>query len=539
MFVIIVQWRRYLVGTRMWTSLIVCAALACFATFAKAEAQPKPAPRFGGTLIFGRGGDSVTLDPAHAVDGESFKIADNVFDTLVRYRLGSTEIEPALAKSWIISDDGLTYTFRLRAGVLFHDGAPLNAGAVVFSLLRQFDVQHPFHKTGGRYLYWDAMGMSDIVSGVEALDGLTVRITLKRPEAPFLANLGMNFAAVVSPAAVKKYGAAFGSHPVGSGPFIFERWRKDDRIVLRANPAYWEGRPYLDRVMFRSIPDNSVRYLELRTGAIAMMDFPNPDDLPLIERDPKLKLLTQAGMNVGYLAMNVRRPPFDNPLVRRAVNHAINKQALIELVYAGRAQAAVNPLPPVVWGYADGVTPYAYDPDRARQLLAEAGLPDGFRTTLWTMSAPRPYLPDGLKAAEAIRADLSKVGIEARIVSYEWGTYLAKTRNGEHDMCLLGWTGDNGDPDNFLFILFDKTSNANVAFYRNDALQELLLRAKREGSRAERERLYRRAQEIIHRDAPWAPLAHAVQVIAARRRVEGFVLEPTGKRRLYRTWLRR
>lgn len=532
----------------VWPALVAVAALALLSahllgvsaaqTTPRSDSAGAEIPRRGGTLIYGRGGDSVNLDPAHAIDGESLKIADNVFDTLVRYRLGTTELEPALATSWEVSKDGLAYTFHLRRGVTFHDGTPFDADAVIFSLARQLDPRHPFHKVGGRYLYWDAMRMADIVERLEALDPYRVRITLKQPEAPFLANLGMNFAAIVSPAAARRYGETFSSHPVGTGPFIFERWRKDDRIELRANPSYWEGRPYLDRLIFRSIPDNSVRYLELRGGAIHIMEFPNPDDLPLIERDRSLQLLSQPGMNVGYLALNTRRPPFDNPLVRRAVNHAINKEALVQVVFGGRAQPAVNPLPPVIWGYHDGIAAYAYDPARARRLLAEAGLPNGFPAALWAMTVPRPYMPDGLKAAEAIRADLSQVGVTARIVTYEWGTYLAKTRNGEHDMALLGWTGDNGDPDNFLAVLFEATSNANIAFYQNAELQDLLQRAKRSTAQTVREGLYRRAQEIIHGDAPWVPLAHAVQVLPMRRNVQGFVLEPTGKRRLHRTWLR-
>ena len=236
---------------------------------------------------------------------ESFKVCENIYDTLVQYQDESTEVEPALAESWKSSDDGLTWTFHLRVGVKFHDGTTFNADAVLFSLNRQHDPSHPFHKVGGTPIYWSDTGLADIVEKIVALDDYTVQIVLNHPYAPFIATLAMGPFAIVSPSAVKKWGEDFTNHPVGTGAFKFVRWDRGDKVVLEVNTDYWGGRPNLDRIIFRSIPDNSVRLIELQNGSIHAMEFPNPDDLPQIREDPNLAVVEGPGMNVGYLAMNM------------------------------------------------------------------------------------------------------------------------------------------------------------------------------------------------------------------------------------------
>ena len=220
----------------------------------------------GGTFIFGRGGDSVGLDPALEEDGESFKVCDNIYDTLVQYKDGSTELEPALAESWESSEDGLIWTFHLRKGVKFHDGTPFNADAVLFSLNRQHVESHPFHKVSGSYVYWVATGLAEKVNKITAVDDFTVQISLKSAYAPFIYTIAITPFSIVSPTAVKKWGDLYFNYPVGTGPFKFSRWDKKDKIVLEANDDYWGGRPNLDRVIFRSIPDNAVRLIELQQG---------------------------------------------------------------------------------------------------------------------------------------------------------------------------------------------------------------------------------------------------------------------------------
>jgi len=498
-------------------------------------------PKYGGTLVFARGGDSVRLDPADITDGESVKACNNIYDTLVKYKEESTEVEPSLATSWETSEDGTTWIFHLREGVKFHDGTPFNAEAVVISLERQLKEDHPYHFEGSDFAYWGYMYPD--VESVSAVDDMTVKITLKGPNASFLSNMAMFPVSIVSPAALEKYGIDIGTHPVGTGAFKFVEWIRDDRIVLEANEDYWAGRPYLDKLIIKSIPDNTVRWLELRTGSVDCIDGINPDDIAYIQRDANLELLQQPGMNVGYLAMNFDMPPFENKLVRKAVNHAVNKKALIDALYQGFAIPAKNPMPPVLWGYNDNIQDYEYDPDKARELLAEAGFPDGFDTTLWAMPVPRPYMPQPMKIAEVIQADLKKVGINARIVTYEWGTYLEKTENGEHDMCLLGWIGDNGDPDNFIYVLLDKDNAVkgtagNVSFYRSDELHDVLIKAIRTFDQAERAKLYMKAQEIVHEDAPWVPLAHATNVAAVKKTVRNLHLHPTGNWWFNEVWIK-
>ncbi len=484
----------------------------------------------GGTFIFGRGGDSVGLDPALEEDGESFKVCDNIYDTLVQYKDGGTDLEPGLAEKWESSEDGLTWTFFLRKGVKFHDGTPFNADAVLFSLNRQHDKTHPFHNVSGSYVYWVATGLAEIVDKITAIDDFTIQITLKTAYAPFIYTIAITPFSIVSPTAVKEYGDAYFNNPVGTGPFKFSRWDKKDKIVLLANDDYWGGRPNLDRVVFRSIPDNAVRLIELQQGGLHAMEFPNPDDLQQIEQDDSLKLLTQPGMNIGYLAMNFEKPPLDNQKVRLAINHAIDKTTIIKHLYQGLGMPAKNPIPPTLWSYDDTIQDYEYNPELAKKLLKEAGFPNGFETTLWALPVPRPYIPDGRALAEVIQSDLRKIGIETKILTYDWGTYLEKTKNGEHDMAMLGWSADLGDPDNFFYFLLSKSSAekpaGNIAFYRSDDMQNVLEKARATSDKDERDALYKEAQRIFHKDVPWVPLAHAKQVLVINKMVKNLRLQP-------------
>ena len=495
----------------------------------------------GGTLIFGRGGDSVGLDPAHEKDGESFKVCENIYDRLVQYKDESTEIEPALAESWESSEDGLTWRFNLRKGVKFHDGTPFNADAVLFSLNRQHDPNHPFHNVGGSYTYWSYTGLAEIVEKIAAPDAYTVQIILKRPYAPFIYTIAMTPFSIVSPTALQKWKADFRNHPVGTGPFKFVRWDREDKVVLEANTDYWEGRPPLDRIILRSIPDNSVRLIELQNGSIHAMEFPNPDDLPQIRADDQLRIIEQPGMNVGYLAMNLDKKPFDNLKVRLAVNHAINKHQIITQLYQGIGIPAKNPIPPTMWSYDDSIEEYTYDPAKAKALLTEAGYPDGFETTLWALPVPRPYIPDGSALAAAIQSDLRRVGIKAKIVTFDWGTYLEKTKNGEHDTAMLGWSADIGDPDNFFYYLLSKEAAkkpaGNIAFYRSDEMQEVLVEAQSTTNQAKRIELYKRAQGLFHRDSPWVPLAHAKQILIINKQIQNLKLHPTTWKYFRQIWL--
>ena len=494
--------------------------------------QCSSSPDINDTLIFARGSDSIGLDPALETDGESFKVCDNIYETLVSYENENTSIIPKLAHSWDVSEDLLTWTFHLRTDVLFHDGTKFNSESMIFSLERQMDPNHPYKPSNGAYNYWRDMGMNEVIKELVALNDSVIVFKLKRADAPFLSNLAMNFCAAVSPTAIKKYRDDYFKNPVGTGPFYMSEWLRDERIVLERHDNYWGPKPMLRRIIFKPIHDSSLRFLELKKGSVHGIDNVDPEFFNRIKNNRELDLLTQPGMNVAYLAMNMDRPPFDNLQVRLAINHAINRQALVDNFYNGMATVAKNPIPPTLWAYNDDIKGYPYDPEKARALLTEAGFEKGFETELWAMPVPRPYMPQPEKIAQAIQADLLNIGIRAQIIRWEWGTYLEKVSRGEHPMALLGWTGDNGDPDNFLYVLLDKSSARipaqNIAFYRSDELHKILIKARTTFPRDERTKLYYDAQKIIFRDAPWVPLVHATQTAAFQKRVTGFQLHPTG-----------
>ncbi|MBS4177017.1 ABC transporter substrate-binding protein [Lederbergia citrea] len=485
----------------------------------------------GGILVYGRGGDSVKLDPASITDGESLIVTEQITETLVEYEKDSTVVIPHLAKKWEISDDGLTYTFELEEGIKFHDGTDFNAEAVVKNFERWMvgpEESFPYFKSQfGGYKGEE----SAVIKEVKALDDNKVEFTLFRPQAPFLKNLAMSPFAISSPTAFEKAGDKYYKHPVGTGPFKFDSWKQKDAITVVKNEKYWKkGLPKVDKVIFKVIEDNSARLNALIKGEIDLMDGLNPSDVERVKSEGKLQIFERPSMNVGYLGFNVEKEPFNNKKVRQALSHAINKQAIIDNFYEGTAQPAKNPIPPTINGYNDDVQDYEYDLDKAKQLLEEAGFGDGFKMDLWAMPVPRPYMPNGKKVAEAIQADFEKLGIEAKIVSVEWGPYLEKVRDGEAPMFMLGWTGDNGDADNFLYALLDKDSigSNNYSRYASEEVHDLLIKAQTETDEDKRNEYYKTVQELIHEDAPWVPLAHSVPQLAGKSTIKGFVPHPTG-----------
>ncbi len=494
----------------------------------------------GGTLVIGRSADSVTLDPARSNDTESSKVISNIFEGLVRYKDDSLEVEPALASAWETYNDGRMWIFHLRKGVRFHDGTPFNAEAVVFSISRQIDPQHPFFN---KDLNIGCLTFK-YVKEVKALDEYLVLIILEKTYAPFLHNLAMaNSAPIVSSEAVKKWGNNdFEKHPSGTGPFRFSEWIPNDRIVLTENREYWGGPPRLDRVIFRTIPNDQERFKEFQYKRIDVLDGLTAGQYEKLKKNSLGVLLTQAGLNIGYLAMNVEKKPFDQIKVRQAVNYAINKRKIITLFYNNMAIRAANPTPPVISGYSENIAGYAYNPRKARQMLKEAGCGNGFETTLWVMKSARPYMPEPVKIAESIRSDLAAVGIKVRLAFYDWKTYLDKLGNGEHDMCLIGWTTDNGDADNFLYTLLDqdnavKPHARNFAFFKHKELHDILINAQQTLDEQTRLELYHKAEEIIRQQAPWVPIAHTQQLHAFQRTAHDVIFSLTGDIKLYKAWV--
>ncbi|TVP84811.1 MAG: ABC transporter substrate-binding protein [Alkalicoccus sp.] len=488
------------------------------------------------TLIYARGGDSVSLDYASVTDGESSRVTQQIYESLLSFDEDSFEIGPGLAEDWEVEDDGLRYVFQLREGVTFHDGTEFNAEAVKLNFERWADPDHEYHFADEGYAYsvygtqFGGFEGDDghVIEEINVLDDHEVEFVLNETLGSFIQNMGMSYFAMTSPAAFEEYGSAINENPVGTGPFQFVSWSKDDSIVLEKYEDYWqEDLPKLDQVIFQVIPDNSARLTSLRSGEIDIMDGLNPDDIDALEGEEGIQMFERATNNIGYLGFNEDKEPFDDPEVRRALNHAIDKEGLISLLYAGMAEPAKNLIPPDYLGYNDDIDPYEYDPELAEQMLDDAGHA-GLEIDLWTMPVARPYMPDPERAAEVMQANFADIGVTANIVSMEWATYLEQTEAGEHDLFMLGWSGVNGDPDYFFGNLLhsDAIPGGNRNFYRSDEVDSLLDQAKTSIDEDERVELYEEAQEIIHEDAPMIPLVHSIPVLAGSENVQNYVPHP-------------
>jgi peptide/nickel transport system substrate-binding protein len=487
-------------------------------------------------LVVARASDATNLDPARASDIESLEVAEQVFGRLVRFAPGRLEPEPDLATNWSVSADGMVWTFELRPHVRFHDGTPFDAGSVVFSFERQIVSDHAFHEPD---FVWTRSYQN--IKQVKALSPLRVQFEIDRPYAPFLANLAIGPAAIVSPTAVKKWGSRFGRHPVGTGPYRFLEWIPGDRVTLERYGDYWDQPAKIKYLVLLVLPDSRQRMQALESGSADIIQQVAPDDIPLIRLDPDLRLVSAPAALVAYLAMNTQRRPLDDPRIRRAIAHAIRREAMVRYVYQGLATVAVGPLPPNVWGARSDLVSFEYDQERARTLLAEAGFSGaiGRPLKLYVPSVARQYMPAPDRVASVIRSCLGEVGLPIEIVTREPGDLQRALWAGEHDLALTGWFGANGDPDNFLYNLLDSDNTtgghpSNVAFYSNAWFHDIIGMAQRITDRTERERLYSQAQAIVANDAPWLPLAHPMVMFAARAGIQGLVLQPSAMA-LYRS----
>ncbi|AWN49060.1 ABC transporter substrate-binding protein [Methylobacterium terrae] len=516
----------------LWAASWLSVASACLPAAAK-------------TLVFCSEGNPESLNPQLVTTTTGMDAAWPVFETLVAFEPGTTTIRPGLAESWTISPDGRDYTFTLRAGVAFHANArfrptrPLAAEDVVFSLARQWREDHPFHKvSGGQYAYFRDLGLPGLIEAVEAPDPRTVRIRLREADATFLPNIAMTLGAVQSAEYAAQLLAAgeperLDREPIGTGPFSFAAFQPDVALRYRAFSAYWGGRTPISSLVFSITPNAAVRLAKVRAGECHLMPFPNPSDLEAIRADPGLALMREEELNVGYLAFNVTKPPFDDLRVRRALAMAIDKAAIVAGVYGPGGTAARSPLPPNLWGHDPALPEPPLDRPAAQRLLAEAGLPSGFEAELWYPPVSRAYNPNGRRVADMIQADLARIGVRLRLRTDEWSAYRARMLAGEPALALFGWTADNGDPDNFLGVLLGcvpaQPGGSNIARWCDPAFDALVAEARRVSGQDARADLYRQAQGIFAREVPWVPIAHSAVFVAARRELTGYRMDPLGR----------
>ena len=513
-------------------------ALAVATSFALAPTA------FSKTLVYCSEGSPENFTGALNVTGTSNDTTRPMFDKLLQFKRGTTTTEPGLAESWTVTDGGKTITFKLRKGVKFHSGVngfkptrDFNADDVLWSFNRQWKPDHPYAKvSGGKFDYFNDMGLAKQLEAIEKIDPLTVRMKLKEPNAAMLANLAMEFTSIQSAEYadfLDKQGKKeqFDQMPVGTGPFQFVTYQKDAVIRYKANKEYWGEKALVDDLVFSITTDPTARYSKLKKGECHFMAYPRPADLPEMQKDPTLKVISQAGLNIGYWALNNSKPPFDKKEVRQAFNMAIDKAAIIRDVYLGAGQVAKNFIPPTMWSYNDAVKDYPFDPVKAKQMIEKAGVKLPLEIDLWYMPVQRPYNPNAKRIAEMMQADLAKIGVNAKLVTYEWGEYRKRMQQGEHMTGMLGWTGDNGDPDNFFFLRdceATRPGGQNLTRWCNKDFDERLKKAKTLTSQAERAKLYGEMQQIMKDEAPDMTMAHSIVFEAMRKEVEGYKQSPLG-----------
>jgi dipeptide transport system substrate-binding protein len=495
-------------------------------------------------LIYCSEASPAHFDPGPLTGGNDFDASSHtIYNRLVEFAPGTTEVIPALAESWEISEDGKEYTFKLRPGVKFHTQPyftptrDLTADDIIFSFERQWKEDNPFYAylEGLSWDYFQGMDMPKFIASIEKVDDLTVKLTLTEPNAPMIANLGMDFASIVSKEYADQLAASgnladFANKPVGTGAFVFVDYQTDAVIRYQAFADYWRGKVAIDDLIFAITTDPAVRAQKLKAGECDIMSYPAPADIAGLQADPNLTVMEQEGLNIGYLAYNTTVAPMDNVKVRKALTMAINKPAIIEAVYEGAGQDAKNLIPPTMWSYDDSIPADVYDPEGAKKLLEEAGV-SGLTLDLWAMPVSRPYNPNAQRVAELIQSDWAAVGVTANIVTYEWTEYRERGKQPDRPGAFqIGWTGDNGDPDNFFATLFSCSAIgvSNYASWCNDEFEAAIQDAKKVSDQAARAELYKKAQAIFKAEEPAMTLAHSKVFMPMNKRVLGYTMDPLG-----------
>jgi peptide/nickel transport system substrate-binding protein len=513
----------------------------------------------GGTLVFAGASDPVALDGAVVSDGESLRVITQIFETLVALKPGTTEPEPGLAESWEANDDGTVWTFKIRQGVTFHDGETLDAEAVCFNFDRWYNFEGPLQNPGATY-YWQVVfggfatynkdsgaPKDSLYKSCEATDESTAVLTLTKPSATFIPALSQQAFSIASPKALTEFKAdegttdadgvftpsgTFGTeHPIGTGPFEFVSWARNDRIVLKRYEDYWGDKSTLDELIIRPIADNAARLQALQTGEIQGYDLVEPQDIATIEGDSNLQIIDRPAFNVAYVGFNIAKKPTDDLEVRKAIAYGLDRQAVVDNFYSGRAVVATQFMPPEVVGYAEDVPKYEFDPEKAKQILTDAGYTLPVPLEFWyPTDVSRPYMPDPKRNFEAFAASLNKSGFKVTAKSAPWNPdYLGRADEGNAgNLRMLGWTGDYGDADNFIGTFFQSPQKAwGTTTKPLTEIEKLLNDAEIETDESKRETLYQEANRKIMEQLPGVPYAHSRPALAFSANVKGYVASPT------------
>jgi peptide/nickel transport system substrate-binding protein len=514
-----------------------------------------------GTLVFAGASDPTYLDPILVSDGESFRVTEQIFEGLVQLRLGKTSVTGMLARTWKISRDGRTYTFNLRRGIRFHDGTRFNAGAVCANFNRWFNFRGPFQDASATYYYQAIFGgfrtnersglRPPLYRSCRARGQYTAIVRLNKRSGPFLQALSLSAFSMQSPTAMARYGANQGEirggvfrptgsyafeHPTGTGPFRFISWRIGEKVELAEFRGYrGPNKPKLARLIIRPITTTTGRLQALQSGEVNAFDLVAPEHIGTIRSNRSLKVVNRPSFNVGYVTINMAKPPMDKVLVRKAVAYGLDRGGVVRSFYTGRGVVAHAFMPPTLFGYAKNVFKYTYNPDRARALLRQAGLtPPVDIEFYWPTAVSRPYMPNPKLNAEAFAASLERAGFRVALRSLPWRPdYVGRLNDGNAGhLNLIGWSGDYGDPDNFLGTFFK--GNKPQFGINHAGLTSILTRAERETNLKKRIALYQQANRVIMRDiVPGVPYVHTTPALGMQRRVLNYFASPTGSDRFF------